>query len=86
MHRPSHSQDKHGKKLCGGKTESSRSCNMGICNCNHQSDFGILFFAEAILARHYVVSILQQTRFPGLISYAVEPSQSVLPPEQPPRL
>jgi hypothetical protein len=87
MHRPSHSQDKQGKKLCGGgKSESSQPCNMGICNCNHRSDFGILFFVEAVLTQHHVVSILQQTRFPGLNSYNAEPARSVLPPEQPPRL
>ncbi len=85
MHRPSHSQDTHGRKLCGGKNESSQPCNMGICNCNHRSEFGILFFVEAVLAQHHVVSILQ-TRFPGLSSYTAEPARSVLPPEQPPRL
>ena len=86
MHRPSHSQDTHGRKLCGGKSESSQPCNMGICNCNHRSDFGILFFVEAVLTQHQVVSILQQTPFPGLSAYTAEPARTMLPPEQPPRL
>jgi hypothetical protein len=57
-----------------------------MAGCNQHTDSGILQLApEAVLADVQPLLLPGTTRMPGVITYAKEPSQFILPLDKPPR-